>query len=334
MNEAPRFLGEADIRRLAIAPDEARRAVTEIFRAASEDRAVRAPKTALALSPGHGFQAMAAASASAGLAVVKWTGIATVPPGGEGPGINSLIIVSDYETGKPMAVLDGNEITLIRTAALSAVAGSYLAPAGAQTLGMIGCGLQAHQHLAALCTLRPDLDRLLAFSRSEASAARLVEAAEARGLAGEVVSSPQDLLERADIVVSMVPASPELMPFLDARVLKRDCFVSAVDLGRAWLPESFAAFDLLATDDLAQGTHPWDVNGREVDTAEFTTDLLAMCRETAPQEATSPETRGRRLFCFKGSSLADLALSALVVERAWPGIIASDARITEVSNRT
>nr|WP_255701534.1 ornithine cyclodeaminase family protein [Afifella sp. H1R] len=327
-------MGEAEIRALAITPDEARRAVADTFRAASEDRAVRAPKTALTLAPGHGFQAMAAASASTGLAVVKWTGIATVPPGGEGPGINSLIIASDYDTGKPIAVLDGNEITLIRTAALSAVAGAYLAPPGARTLGMIGCGLQAHQHLAALCALRPGLDHLLAFSRSEASAARLAKAAEARGLAGEVVSSPQDLLKRADIVVSMVPASPELVPFLDARVLKRDCFVSAVDLGRAWLPESFAAFDVLATDDLAQGTHPWDVNGREIDTAEFATDLLALCRETAVREATSPATRGRRLFCFKGSSLADLALSALVVERAWPGIIASHARFAEVSKGT
>ncbi|MDQ0324651.1 ornithine cyclodeaminase/alanine dehydrogenase [Rhodopseudomonas julia] len=334
MNDAPPFLSEADIKALAIAPDEARRAVVDTFWAAGEGRAVRAPKTALTLSPGHGFQAMAAASASAGIAVVKWIGIATVPPGGEGPGINSLIIVNDYETGKPVAVLDGNEITLIRTAALSAVAGSYLAPTDAYTLGMIGCGLQAHQHLEAFCEIRPGLNRLLAFSRSEASAVRLAEAAEARGLAGEVVSSPQDLLERADIVVSMVPASPELTPFLDARLLKRDCFVAAVDLGRAWLPESFGAFDVMATDDLAQGTHPWDANGCEVDTAEFATDLLAMCRETASQEATSSETRGRRLFCFKGSSLADLALSALAVERAWPGIIARHARIAEASKGT
>ncbi len=311
MSGALRFLTQDDVRALGITPAEARQAVLDAVRARADGQADSAPKTSLPLAPGHAFQAMIAASAAAGIAAVKWTGVAPVPPGAQGTGVNSVIVVSDYPTGEPLAVMDGNEITLLRTAALSALAGSWMAPPGARTIGMVGCGLQAHAHLAAFADLLPDLERCLAFSRSRESAGRLASAAEGHGLAGEVVDAPEDLLRRCDVVVSMVPAAPGLKPFLDARLLKPEAFVSAVDLGRSWLPESFAGFSLLVTDDLAQGTHPWDADGGEVGGASFSTDLTGMCRGPA-----GPDMHGRRLFCFKGTALADLALSALVMKRA------------------
>jgi ornithine cyclodeaminase/alanine dehydrogenase len=155
MSERLLYLSRGDVRALAIQPGEAREAVLQAFRdhAAGLNRSL--PKSALTLGPGHCFQAMTAASQADGVATLKWVAMAPVLPDSLVPGISALICVSDYETGAPLAVLDGDEITLTRTAALSAAAASRLAPPAPATVGFVGCGLQAHAHLAALSTSIP-----------------------------------------------------------------------------------------------------------------------------------------------------------------------------------
>ena len=311
MSERLLYLSRDDVKGLAIDPAEAREAVLAAFRdhAAGLNRSL--PKSALGLGPGHGFQAMTAASQTSGIATLKWVSMAPVGPESAVPGINALICVSDYQSGAPLAVLDGDEITLIRTAALSAAAAARLAPAEPRTIGFVGCGLQAHAHLAAFIALYPGLDTVLAFSRSRSSSERLAQVARERGLAAEIVDDADDLLARSDIVVSMVPGAPGLQPFLDARRMKRVAFASAVDIGRSWIPESLPAFDVLATDSLEQSKAPYDIDGNPVDTVAFGHDLVGLASQPHPTAA-----RGRSFFCFRGFALADLALAHLVLDRA------------------
>ena len=61
----------------------------------------------------------------------------------------ATIELLDRATGEPLAVMDGRLITEMRTAAVSAVAAQTLAPK-AQTLGILGSGVQAHAHIEAL----------------------------------------------------------------------------------------------------------------------------------------------------------------------------------------
>ncbi|MCK1377299.1 ornithine cyclodeaminase family protein, partial [Bradyrhizobium sp. 24] len=82
-----------------------------------------------------------------GIATVKMVAIVPVEGNQARSRVNGLVCVSDYKTGLPVAVLDGNSITLIRTAATSAAAAIYLAPEAPATIGLIGCGLQALSHL-------------------------------------------------------------------------------------------------------------------------------------------------------------------------------------------
>ncbi|PZU90227.1 MAG: hypothetical protein DI527_14600 [Chelatococcus sp.] len=311
MNQSLLYLSRSDVQGLAIAPSEVREAVLQAFRdhAAGLNRSL--PKSALGLGPGHGFQAMVAASSAQAVATLKWVSMAPAGPDSPVPGINALICVSDYATGAPQAVLDGDEITLLRTAALSAAAASRLAPPAPKTIGFVGCGLQAHAHLAAFLDLYPGLTRALALSRSRSSAERLIRAASMRGLAAEVASDAATLLAESDIVISMVPGAPGLEPFLDARLMKPVAFASAVDIGRSWLPEALPAFDVLATDSLAQSKAPYDTDGNPVTTVSFGHDLVGLAKDRHP---TAGE--GRSFFCFRGFALADLALAHLVVTRA------------------
>lgn len=67
------------------------------------------------------------------------------------PMIHGIITVLDPATGRPVAVMDGTSVTTVRTAAASAVAIEALATAGADTLVVVGTGVQAEAHVRA-CT--------------------------------------------------------------------------------------------------------------------------------------------------------------------------------------
>ncbi|EYT96745.1 ornithine cyclodeaminase family protein [Enterococcus mundtii] len=64
------------------------------------------------------------------------------------------IILFDSKNGQPVAMIDANAVTWIRTAAVSALATDYLAKPSADTLTLIGTGQQAVSHLAAITCVR------------------------------------------------------------------------------------------------------------------------------------------------------------------------------------
>lgn len=71
------------------------------------------------------------------------------------PMIYGSVVLNDGKTGEPLAVLDGGKLTAMRTAAVGSVGIKYLAPENADTLGIIGLGIQGlHQALFA-CEIRP-----------------------------------------------------------------------------------------------------------------------------------------------------------------------------------
>ncbi|XP_022108411.1 ketimine reductase mu-crystallin-like [Acanthaster planci] len=66
------------------------------------------------------------------------------------PVLQGTIALFDADNGSLKAILDGEAITGMRTAAASAVATKYLAPEGSKILAILGAGLQAKTHLEAL----------------------------------------------------------------------------------------------------------------------------------------------------------------------------------------
>jgi ornithine cyclodeaminase/alanine dehydrogenase-like protein (mu-crystallin family) len=71
------------------------------------------------------------------------------------PTVTSIYLLSDYQTGAPLAIMDGGYLTALRTAAGSAVATRYLAGAEADTLGVFGTGVQARFHVETIRRVRP-----------------------------------------------------------------------------------------------------------------------------------------------------------------------------------
>ena len=67
---------------------------------------------------------------------------------------HAVILLFRPETGEPLVAMDGRLITEVRTAAVSAVATRSLARPDAAVLAILGAGVQARSHLAALRMVR------------------------------------------------------------------------------------------------------------------------------------------------------------------------------------
>ncbi|MET1240396.1 ornithine cyclodeaminase family protein, partial [Enterococcus faecalis] len=75
------------------------------------------------------------------------------------------ILLFDSSTGIPVAMMDANAITWLRTAAVSALATDYLAAPNAKSIALIGAGQQASSHLAALQSVRA-IEKVFIYDRT------------------------------------------------------------------------------------------------------------------------------------------------------------------------
>ena len=91
------------------------------------------------------------------------------------PTVHSVFILFDAASGAPIALLDGEELTLRRTAAASALASGYLSRADSATLLLVGNGQLAPYLAAAHCAARP-IRRIRVWGRNpDKSAAALLQ---------------------------------------------------------------------------------------------------------------------------------------------------------------
>jgi ornithine cyclodeaminase len=154
--------------------------------------------------------------------------VVTVFPGNHGTRYDAhqgVVLLFEGQHGCLRAILDGSEVTAIRTAAVSALATRLLAREGASTLALIGTGVQARTHLEALRLVRP-IERVRVFSRDPERARRFAEReAERHGLPVEALASARAAVEDADIVCTLSSAKE---PVLEGAWLASGAHVNAV----------------------------------------------------------------------------------------------------------
>jgi ornithine cyclodeaminase/alanine dehydrogenase len=79
-------------------------------------------------------------------------------------GMRYAIHLFSLESGEPLAMMDANYVTAIRTGAMAGVALKFLAPQDATDVGVIGSGAEARTEMAALMAVRPNIKRGRVFS--------------------------------------------------------------------------------------------------------------------------------------------------------------------------
>jgi len=137
--------------------------------------------------------------------------------GNAGRGIDrhqSTVLMIDIETGRPRALVAGNNLTALRTAAAAAAAAGKLARPDARRVAMLGAGRQALFQLEALRCVRP-IEAVTGWSRDPDRAAAFGRAVERLGLAFTAAASPGAAARGADIVVTVTPSTQPLLALAD-----------------------------------------------------------------------------------------------------------------------
>jgi ornithine cyclodeaminase len=115
------------------------------------------------------------------------------------PGLFSSYLLCDGETGRHIALIDGNEITSRRTAGIAALGADFLARKEARKLLVCGSGRIASLLADAFRVVRP-IEKVAVWNINEAGAARLVFELREKGIDAEVAHDLERAVGDADIV--------------------------------------------------------------------------------------------------------------------------------------
>ncbi len=125
--------------------------------------------------------------------------------------VQATVLVVDRQTGEPLAVLDGEALTLRRTAATSALAAQRLARSDAKTLLVVGTGRLALWMARGHAALRPGLSRIVVWGRRVEAAQELARDLVADGLPAEAAGDLEKATRDAQIVCCATTSTDPLV---------------------------------------------------------------------------------------------------------------------------
>lgn len=125
--------------------------------------------------------------------------------------VQATVLVADRASGTPLALLDGEALTLRRTAAASALAAQHLARVDAHTLLLVGCGRLAGWMARAHAALRPALRQVQVWGRRPEAAAALAGTLAHEGLPAAAVRDLEAAARGACIVCCATTSTEPLV---------------------------------------------------------------------------------------------------------------------------
>ena len=202
-----RILSEEDIRR-ALPMKDAVEAMKEAFRELSAGRVKMPTRAHIDISKYDGTALfMPSYSDCFGKICVKVVNVFNANPKKGLPSIQGVVCLLDAETGSPLASLNGTFLTALRTGAASCAATDLLARPDADSVAIIGAGVQGRMQLEAMCAVRP-IKKVWVYDIAEEAAVKFAEKMSA-ALAVEIVvaESSRDALQSPDIICTATVSS-------------------------------------------------------------------------------------------------------------------------------
>ena len=236
------YLTRAEVAELLPAVDEQIDLVEDTYRELAAGRVQLPPKPGVHPRPDSLVHAMPAYLERDDVVALKW--VAGFPANKRRglPYLSGLIVVNDAETGLPVAVMDGAEITAARTAAASGVCIRGFARDGWREAAILGCGEQGRFHARLLRALRDDV-RIRAWDPHP-------ERIETLG--AEPADDPSAAVAAADVVITAAPIVDEPEPWIGPDDVPSRCLVLPIDFDALLRPELVEAADRFLVDDVAQ----------------------------------------------------------------------------------
>ncbi len=228
--------------------------------------------------------------------------------------VQATYLLLDRSTGQARALLDGEALTLRRTAAASALAARYLAKANARCLLIVGTGHLARWMARAHWALRPDLERVLVWGRNPKARLDMASVLASEGLPAVASDDLEAAVRGADIVSC---ATTSTVPLVLGRWLQpgthvdlvggfkpdmREVDDDAIVMARVFVDTYAGA--LSEAGDLVQ-----PLQRERITRAHIQGELAELARAGGPARRADAEIT---LFKSVGTALEDLAAAQMV----------------------
>ena len=294
-------VSDAEVRRL-LGLEPLIAAVREALIDLSAGRVVQPLRSVMEIPPDQGVLFLKPAIAGGMLA----TKLITQIPGNADRGLPTMqatIVLMDAGTGRTLAVMDATWLTALRTAAASAVAADCLTSRSPKVVALLGSGVLARTHAAALRAVRP-VSEVRVWSRNPANVAKC--SSEVNGVG---FSNAEEAVRGADIVCTVTTARE---PVLKGAWLKRGALVCAVGAPRpTWRElDDEAMANLVITDSYEAAAH--ESGDVILSGARVLAELGEILAGTRPRPAPASTI----IFKSLGQAVVDAVAARMVYEAA------------------
>lgn len=226
----------------------------------------------------------------------------------------STIFLFNPDNGKLRALVGGNYLTAVRTAAATAVSIAHLARPDSQVLGMIGAGHQSTFQLRAALEQRA-FKKLVAWNKNPDHLNKLRTIAEELGIAFAAVEREQ-LCAEADVIITITSA---FEPLLMKEWVKPGTHLACMGTdtkGKQEVDADLVAAATVFTDEVAQSISIGEAQHAIANgsiTAAAITAIGEVINGNHPGRSSADEIT---LFDGTGVGLQDLAVASVAVKLA------------------
>lgn len=238
-------------------------------------------------------------------------------PGNDARGLTnhqSSVFLFDADTGRCRAVVGGNLLTALRTAAACAVSVQHLAREDARVLGIVGAGHQSGFQLRAAAMQR-DFKKVVGWNRHPDRLIRLEQAARDLGLPFEAVE-PDRLGAEADVIVTITSSFAPILMDAHIRPGTHIACMGTDTRGKQEVEPALLARARVFTDEIAQAVSIGECQHAVADGLvgpDAITGIGEVISGSAPGRQSADEIT---LFDGTGVGLQDLAVAAAAVDLA------------------
>jgi alanine dehydrogenase len=234
----------------------------------------------------------------------------------------ALICAFDPDNGTPVALMDGTYITATRTAAGSALATRLLAREDVRVLAILGSGVQARTHAAALQRVRR-FEEVRVAARDPSKAGALAEE-----LGGTAMDSFEEAVRGADVVAATTHATE---PILLREWLAPGVHVNSVGAnpaGRGEVDPAIFRAALVAVESRASTLAPPPAGAPEFrdGASEDVVELGELVSGTRPGRTSEDQVT---LYKSVGVAVQDAAAASLVLAAARERSIGQEIKLEE-----
>lgn len=226
----------------------------------------------------------------------------------------STIFLFDADTGRCRAVVGGNLLTALRTAAASAVSIRHLARRDARVLGMIGAGHQSTFQLRAALDQR-DFDRVVGWNLNPADMDRLAKVADERGIPFQAVDLDQ-LGAQADVIITITSSFAPILQAAQVRPGTHLACMGTDTKGKQEVEAALLGKASVFTDEVAQSVTIGEAQhavAQGLIAPDDITQIGAVINGDRPGRVSDDQIT---LFDGTGVGLQDLAVASAAVDLA------------------